>query len=125
MASLSANGNGTEVLVADSEDSVPSCNGCSAAAPDLNTAWVFEDVGGTWTTRAALRVSSNSGWYGTDVSLSADGSVAAASDINVADNTSTPGSVYLFGVGIGPGHAPAGPPMSGLPELFRVWPRRW
>ena len=118
VAGLSANGNGTEVLVADTEDSVPSCNGCSAAAPDLNTAWVFEDVAGTWTTRSALRVSSTSGWYGTDLSLSADGSVAAASDINVADNTSTPGSVYLFGVGIGPGHAPPGPPMGGLPELF-------
>jgi len=118
VAGLSANGNGTEVLVADSEDSVPSCNGCTAAAPDLNTAWVFEDVGGTWTTRSALRASSTIGWYGTDLSLSADGSVAAASDINVADNTSTPGSVYLFGVGIGPGHAPPGPPMGGLPELF-------
>ncbi len=43
---------------------------------------------------------------------------AAAWEINVADNTSTPGSVYLFGVGIGPGHTPPGPPMGGLPELF-------
>jgi len=114
VSGLSANGDGSEVLVADTEDSVPSCSGCSAANPDLNTAWVFQDVGGTWEARSALRASANSGWYGTDLSLSSDGTVAAASDINVADSTSTPGRVYLFGLGVGPGDAAPGPSIGGL-----------
>ena len=117
VSGLSANGNGSEVLVADSQDSVPACSGCSAGAPDLNAAWVFQDVGGTWAARSALRASTNSGWYGTDLSLSADGSVAGVSDINVQDSTSTPGGIYLFGVGVGPGDAPPGPTIGSLPEL--------
>ena len=40
--------------------------------------------------------------------------MAAATDINVGDSSATPGRVFLFGLGVGPGTAPPGPPIGGL-----------